>query len=129
MTIRAVRGATQLDFDDRGHLLDNVKTLVKEMLDANALDQDDLVGLIFTATPDLRSEFPAVAARELGMGDVPLMCAQELDIAGSLPRVVRILALAETELSKREIRHVYQGGAAALRTDLAPAAAGAGARE
>lgn len=121
MSVRALRGAIQLEVDERVHLLEGVRQLFQEMLTTNALDQDDLVSVLFTATPDLVSEFPAVAARELGMTDVPLMCAQELDIAGSLPRVVRILAYAETELTKPEIKHVYLGGAAALRQDLAVA--------
>ncbi|MFZ3494498.1 chorismate mutase [Streptomyces sp. 5.8] len=121
MSVRALRGAIQLEVDERGHLLDGVRTLFQEMLAANGLDQEELVSLFFTATPDLVSEFPAVAARDLGVTDVPMMCAQELDIAGSLPRVVRILAYAETELSKREIKHVYLGGAAALRRDLVTA--------
>ncbi|MFI5766230.1 MULTISPECIES: chorismate mutase [unclassified Streptomyces] len=121
MSVRALRGAIQLEVDERGHLLDGVRTLFQEMLAANGLDQEELVSLFFTATPDLVSEFPAVAARELGVTDVPMMCAQELDIAGSLPRVVRILAYAETELTKRQIKHVYLGGAAALRRDLVTA--------
>ncbi|MFF3215959.1 chorismate mutase [Streptomyces sp. NPDC002886] len=121
MSVRALRGAIQLEVDERGHLLDGVRTLFQEMLAANGLDQEELVSLFFTATPDLVSEFPAVAARDLGVTDVPMMCAQELDIAGALPRVVRILAYAETQLSKREIKHVYLGGAAALRRDLVTA--------
>ncbi|MFE4635846.1 chorismate mutase [Streptomyces sp. NPDC056773] len=121
MSVRALRGAIQLEVDERVHLLDGVRTLFQEMLAANGLDHDDLVSVLFTATPDLVSEFPAVAARELGVNDVPLMCAQELDIAGSLPRVVRILAYAETELTKPEIKHIYLGGAAALRRDLSVA--------
>ncbi|MEW2068947.1 chorismate mutase [Streptomyces sp. NPDC007346] len=120
MSVRALRGAVQLDRDERHHLLDEVRRLFQEMLRSNGLDQDDLVSVIFTATPDLVSEFPALAARELGMADVPLMCAQELDIAGSLPRVVRILAHAETDRPKPAIKHVYLGGAAALRRDLVP---------
>ena len=121
MTMRAVRGAVQLERDDRLHLRDSVKSLFQQMLDANGLVHDDLVSVIFTATPDLHSDFPAVAVRELGLADVPLMCAQELDVEGALPRVVRILAHADTERPKPEIRHVYLGGAAALRRDLAPA--------
>ncbi|MFJ7270895.1 chorismate mutase [Streptomyces sp. NPDC099050] len=121
MSVRALRGAIQLEADERGHLLDGVRTLFQEMLAANGLDQEELVSLFFTATPDLVSEFPAVAARDLGVTDVPMMCAQELDIAGALPRVVRILAYAETELSKREIKHIYLRGAAALRQDLVTA--------
>ena len=75
--------------------------------------------MLFTATPDLHSEFPALAARELGLGDVPLMCTQELDIAGALPRVVRLMAHVETDLARADIQHVYLRGAAALRRDLA----------
>ncbi|MFD6890419.1 chorismate mutase [Streptomyces sp. NPDC059957] len=121
MSVRALRGAIQLEVDERGHLLDGVRKLFQEMLLVNGLDQDDLVSVLFTATPDLVSEFPAVAARELGVTDVPLMCAQELDIAGSLPRVVRILAYAESDLPKPDIKHIYLGGAAALRQDLVTA--------
>ncbi|SHH67814.1 chorismate mutase [Streptomyces sp. 3214.6] len=119
MTVRAVRGAVQLERDDRDHLVDSTKSLLKEMLDANGLQQRDLVSVIFTATPDLHSEFPAVAARESGITDTPLLCAQEIDVAGALPRVVRVLLHAETDRQKCDLRHVYLGGAAALRSDLA----------
>lgn len=80
---------------------------------------DDLISIWFTATPDLHSDFPAAAARQLGITDVPLICAQELDISGAMPRVVRILAHVETYLDKAEIAHVYLGSAAALRKDIA----------
>ncbi|WP_432250432.1 chorismate mutase [Streptomyces sanyensis] len=119
MTVRAIRGAIQIEDDDRGRLVDGTKGLLKAMLDANGLEQQDLISMVFTATPDLRSEFPAVAARELGLTDTPLLCAGELDVAGALPRVVRILLHAETDLAKCDVRHVYLGGAAALRADLA----------
>ena len=75
--------------------------------------------MIFTATPDLHSEFPALAARQLGIGDVPLLCAQEIDVAGAMPRVIRVMVHAETDRTKAEVRHVYLRGAAALRRDLA----------
>ena len=75
--------------------------------------------MIFTSTPDLVSEFPAVAARELGMGDVPLMCARELSIAGSMERVIRLMAHVESSRSRAEVRHVYLRGAQALRRDIA----------
>ncbi|MDH6577491.1 chorismate mutase [Kitasatospora sp. MAP5-34] len=124
MTVRAVRGATQLEHDERGPMLECVKVLFKEMLDANGIVEEDLISIFFTATTDLRCEFPAVAARELGLADVPLMCAQELEIAGSLPRVVRILVHAESERTKCDIRHIYHGGAAALRRDLTSVSGG-----
>ena len=119
MAVRAIRGATQLEADERDHMLDSVDELIRAILEQNDLDHDDLISLVFTATPDLHSEFPALAARRLGIGDVPLLCAQELDIAGALPRVIRVMVHAETDLTKTEIRHVYLRGAAALRRDLA----------
>ena len=92
--------------------------LLTEVLARNALRNDDLISVVFTATPDLRSEFPAYAARRLGFGEVPLLCARELEIAGSMPRVVRMLAHVDSDLPKAEITHVYLHGAAALRRDL-----------
>ena len=85
MTVRAIRGATCLEVDDPEHMRERVVELVRAMLDRNRLDVDDLISVIFTATPDLRSDFPAAAARSVGLGDVPLMCAQEIDVPGSLP--------------------------------------------
>lgn len=119
MAVRAIRGATQLDVDDRDHLLSSVVELIGELLSQNDIGPDDLISMVFTATPDLHSEFPALAARQLGIGDTPLLCTQELDIVGALPRVIRVMAHAETELSKAQVRHVYLRGAAALRRDLA----------
>ncbi|HZE40107.1 MAG TPA: chorismate mutase [Stackebrandtia sp.] len=117
--MRALRGAVQLEHDDRDHLVDSVQELFQRMLSANGLDSEDLISVILTATPDLVSEFPAKALRQLGLDDVPLMCAQELDVDGAMPRVVRILAHAETPLPRSELQHVYLGGAAKLRADIA----------
>ncbi len=119
MALRAVRGAVQLDVDERVHLVSSVAELVKAVLDENGLAPDDLVSVLFTATPDIHSEFPALAARQTGLGAVPLLCAQELDIDGAMPRVVRLLAHVETDRPRDEIKHVYLRGAAALRRDLA----------
>jgi chorismate mutase len=119
MAVRAIRGATQLEVDDRDHLLASVDELIREILTQNHLATDDLISMLFTATPDLHSEFPALAARQLGIGDVPLLCTQELDIAGAMPRVIRVMLHVETDLTKAEVRHVYLRGAAALRRDLA----------
>ena len=118
MATRAVRGATQLDEDVREHMLDRVAEMVLDSMSANALEVDDFISVIFTATSDLVSEFPAYAARQLGFGDVPLLCARELEIERSMPRVVRMLAHVETDLPRADITHVYLHGAAALRTDL-----------
>jgi len=118
MAVRAIRGATQLDADDRAHLLDRVSELVAAVLDDNHLHTDDLISIVFTATGDIRSEFPAYAARQLGLVDLPLLCARELDVPGAMPRVIRLLAHVETPLSRAEVTHVYLHGAASLRRDL-----------
>jgi len=118
MSVRAVRGATQLEADTREQMLDRVAELVLAVMDANGLEVDDFISVIFTATSDLVAEFPAYAARQLGFGEIPLLCARELEINGSMPRVVRMLAHVETDQPRAEITHVYLHGAAALRTDL-----------
>ena len=118
MAVRAVRGATQLEVDEREHMLERVAEMVTGVMEANDLGVDDFISVIFTATSDLVSEFPAYAARQLGFGEVPLLCARELEIEGSMPRVVRMLAHVESELSKAEVTHCYLHGAAALRRDL-----------
>lgn len=117
--MRAVRGATQLDEDTREHMLERVAEMVTDVMTSNELAVDDFISIVFTATDDLHSEFPAYAARRLGFDDVPLICARELEIEGSMPRVVRMLAHVETHLSRPEVTHVYLHGAARLRRDLA----------
>ena len=119
MRVRAIRGATQLEEDSRDHMLERVAEMVTDVLEVNGLAVDDFISIIFTATSDLRSEFPAYAARRLGFDDVPLICARELEIDGSMPRVVRMLAHVETHLARSEVTHVYLHGAANLRRDLA----------
>lgn len=119
MAVRAIRGAVQLDADEREHMLTSVAELVGAVLERNSLAVDDLISIVFTATPDLHCEFPAVGARDIGITDVPLLCAQEIEVAGAMPRVIRILAHAETELTKAEVSHVYLRGAVALRKDIA----------
>jgi chorismate mutase len=119
VSVRAFRGATQLSADDPTEMAEAVVELLETMLARNHLTIDELVSIIFTATPDLVSEFPAAAARTVGLGDVPLLCAQEIDVAGALPRVVRVMAHAESPLPRAEIAHVYLRGAEVLRKDLA----------
>ena len=118
MPVRAVRGATQVDTDERDALLEGTAELVREVLARNDLSPADLISVIFTATPDLTAEFPAYAARAIGITDVPFLCATEIDVPGAMPRVVRLLAHVETERTREEVRHVYLRGASALRTDL-----------
>ncbi|MER5897307.1 chorismate mutase [Streptomyces sp. NPDC001876] len=119
MAVRAIRGAVQLERDEAGHMDEQVGALLTAILERNQIVADDLISVWFTATPDLHSDFPAAAARGLGIVDVPLICAQELDITGAMPRVVRILAHVETYLAKAEISHVYLGATGALRKDIA----------
>lgn len=118
MAVRAVRGAIQIDEDTREAVLDGTAELVRAVLERNALAAEDVISILFTATPDLTAEFPAYAARLLGLTDVPLMCACEIAVPGAMPRVLRLLAHVETERSRAGLRHVYLRGAAALRSDL-----------
>ncbi len=89
--LRAIRGATTVDEDTTEQLSERVQVLVRTMLERNGVDHDDLVSIIFTATEDLVSMFPAAAARAAGLGDVPLLCARELSVVGGTPRCVRVL--------------------------------------
>lgn len=108
-----------MERDDRESIGAAVVELMGAILERNGIGHEDLVSVIFTATPDLISEFPATPARALGLGDVPLICAQELNIVGAMPRVIRVLVHALIDRPRDEIVHVYLGGAAALRRDLA----------
>src|SRR4051812_6717026 len=103
MAVRAIRGAIQLDEDDRGHMLASVDELIRELFAQNGLSHDDLISMVFTATPDLHSEFPALAARQLGIGDVPLICAQEIDVSGAMPRVIRVMVHAELSTPRDDV--------------------------
>jgi chorismate mutase len=118
VAVRAVRGAIQVEANERQLVLDAASELVLEVMRRNQIAPDDLISVLFTATPDLTAEFPAYAARQLGLTDVPLMCACEMDVPGALPRTLRLLAHVDTELPRGQLRHVYLRGAAALRTDL-----------
>ena len=116
--VRAVRGAIQVERDDRDEILSGAAELIQEIVARNRLSPADLISVIFTATPDLTAEFPAYAARQIGLVDVPLLCATEMAVPGAMPRVLRALVQVETERPRQEIRHVYLRGAAQLRTDL-----------
>lgn len=118
MPVRAVRGATQVDGNDRDEVIEATAELVRAVLDRNGIATTDLISVIFTATPDLTAEFPAYAARAIGITDVPFLCATEIDVPGAMPRVIRLLAHVESDRAREELRHVYLRGAAALRTDL-----------
>lgn len=118
MAVRAVRGAIQVEHDDRDEILAGTSELVTAVLDRNGIDPADLISIVFTATPDLTADFPAYAARQMGLTDVPLLCTTEIAVPGAMPRVLRLMAHVETSRPRSEIRHVYLRGAAALRTDL-----------
>ncbi len=118
MHLLALRGAITLQADTKSEVETQTQRLVKEMLARNDVVHDDLVSIIFTATDDITAEFPAAAARALGLGDVPLLCARELGIAGGMPLCVRVLMHFYTERSRHELHHVYLEGARGLRDDL-----------
>lgn len=117
-SVRALRGATTLERDDADHLIERVEMLITEMLERNGIGHDEMVSILFTATPDVHSAFPAAAARRMGFGDVPLICAQELDIDGAMPLCIRVMMHIETDLERTQMRHVYLHEARALRDDL-----------
>jgi chorismate mutase len=116
--VRALRGATTLDRDEREHLLERTQELIGTLFERNGLHEDDLVSIVFTATGDVHSAYPAEAAREAGITHVPLLCARELEIDGGIPRCIRLLVHAYTDRPVREMRHVYLHEARQLRTDL-----------
>lgn len=118
MAMRAVRGAIQVDRNDRESILARTQELVGAVLERNAISPADIISVIFTATPDLTADFPAYAARTLGFADVPLLCATEIAVPGAMPRVIRLLAHVDTDRDRADLRHVYLRGAAALRRDL-----------
>lgn len=117
--LRALRGATSAAADSAEAIVSATRELLEELLGRNAATGDDLVSVVFTATPDLTQAFPATAARELGLDDVPLLCASEIAVAGATPRVIRVLAHLYTDRDRSELRHVYLHEAAGLRRDLA----------
>lgn len=120
MRLAALRGATTLDTDSRDEVLSRTAELLGALLERNALTTDDVVSLLFTATGDIRSEFPAAAVRAAGISDVPMLCARELEISGGsgIPLCVRVMAHVESSRPRADLRHVYLRGARQLRSDL-----------
>lgn len=116
--VRAIRGATTVERDERDHVLARTQELIAEVFDRNDLAESDLISIVFTATSDLHSAFPAEAARESGITHVPLLCARELDVDGGITRCVRVLVHAYTDRGLEELRHPYLHDARQLRTDL-----------
>lgn len=119
MTTRAIRGATSLEGDAKDHLHARTQELVAQMLEANSLTPDDVISVFFTCTPDIVSDFPAAAAREMGFAEVPLMCAVEMAVPTALPLVVRVMMHAEVDVPRSEVKHTYLHEAVRLRRDIA----------
>jgi chorismate mutase len=116
--VRALRGATTVDADTAEEIGERTVALLEAMFDQNDVDHDDLISIVFTVTEDLSATFPASAARTIGLGDVPLLCAREIPVPGSTPRCIRVLAHLTTERTRADLRHVYLEGAVGLRDDL-----------
>ena len=117
MRLRAIRGAITVDGDERDAILDGTEELVQAVLERNSLAPGDIVSCIFTCTSDLTAAFPAEAARRLGLSAVPLLCTQEIDVPGSLPRVIRLLVHCYAD-EGTAVQHVYLREATSLRRDL-----------
>jgi chorismate mutase len=115
--LHALRGATSVGRNDADSILSATRELLSELMRRNELGPDQMVSCIFSATGDLDAEFPAVAARDLGLNRVPLLCAREIDVPGSLERVIRVLLHYYADDGHRA-QHVYLGEARKLRTDL-----------
>ncbi|MBA2439607.1 MAG: chorismate mutase [Thermoleophilaceae bacterium] len=117
MKLRALRGATTVEENDAEAIVGATEELMRELIERNELAQEDLVSCLFTCTEDLNAEFPAVAARRVGLGAVPLLCSREIDVPGSLPRVIRVMLHCYADPAA-PARHVYLREAVALRRDL-----------
>lgn len=122
MTSRGIRGAITVEANTRAAIIKNTEALLNKMLEANELALDDIACAFFTTTRDLNAEFPAVAARKIGWGMVPLMCGHEMEVPGSLQSVVRVMLVANTEKRPEEITHIYLKEAQTLRPEIADGA-------
>lgn len=118
LAVRALRGATTVDTDTVEQVTERTQALLTSMLERNDVDKEDLISIFLTATEDVVSMFPAAAARAMGLGDVPLICAREMAVVGATPRCVRVMMHLTTERSRAELHHVYLEGARHLRDDL-----------
>ena len=118
LMVRGLRGATTVDEDTVEQVTQRSQELILRLMERNDLTEDDIVSVLFTATADVTSVFPATAIREIGFGAVPLLCAAEIAVPGAMPRCIRVLLHVHTTRSKDEIHHVYLHGAQGLRDDL-----------
>lgn len=118
MNVRGIRGAITVDADDPQAIVAATKRLLTALIEQNRIELDDIASVLFSLTPDLRAVFPALGAREMGWVHVPMLHFTEIAVPGSLPRVIRVLMHVNTELTQKQIEHVYLDGARALRPDL-----------
>jgi chorismate mutase len=118
LKVRAARGAIRVAEDAAGSVLSTTERLLSAMLELNGVVDADIVSVFFTATDDLRSAFPAEAARNMGLGHVPLLCAREIPVEGAMPMVIRVLMHFYTDRPPERVAHVYLDGAESLRDDL-----------
>ena len=118
MWLRGVRGATCAIENSKSAIVETTKAMLLKIIEANDMQPDDIASAFFSTTRDLTAEFPAIAARQLGWKEVPLMCMHEMEVPNSLPLCVRVMVHWNTEKTAREIRHVYINGAERLRPDL-----------
>ncbi len=116
--VRGIRGAIQVRENTRESMLDATKVLLKSMLRENDIDPEDIASIFFTATDDLNAEYPAYAAREMGLTAVPLLCAREMQVPGNMSRLIRILIHVNTDKSQKQIKHQYLGETVSLRPDI-----------
>jgi chorismate mutase len=118
LMVRGLRGATTVDEDTVEQVTQRSQELILRLMERNDLTEDDIVSVLFTATADVTSVFPATAIREIGFGAVPLLCAAEIAVPGAMPLCVRVLLHVHTTRTRDEIHHVYLHGAQGLRDDL-----------
>ena len=115
MPIRGVRGATTVENNKKEDIISATKELLEQIVEVNQISIEDIASIIFTTTTDLKAEFPAVAARELGWNETPLLCSKEIDVPKSLPKCIRVLLLVNTENKQKDIKNVYLREAVNLR--------------
>ncbi len=116
--IQGLRGATTCTLDTPEEIQETTQELLRTMMDRNDMAHDDVISVIFTTSPDLTSAFPATGARGIGFGDIPLLCASEINVPGAMPLCIRILMHIYTTKPRNELRHVYLRNAQSLRDDL-----------
>jgi chorismate mutase len=116
--VRAVRGATTCANDTPDEVIEATQELLTAMMERNGLVHDDVISIIFTTSIDLTSAFPATCARGIGFGDIPLMCASEINVPGAMAKCIRVMMHVYTVLARTDVRHVYLRNAQSLRDDL-----------